>query len=201
MIYIANGAASAQREAEDVVKMATDTLVVGSGPVVSLRDKDALAIWNKNDEARIAVAEALGLKLHWLLEQNAPTAWINLLGLSLAGSELDLRYRHAVCNALADIVRDTVIIHGWRQWRLGEDHPATEEALAWLDAASALQKLFDWQKKGNKDERDYPDVDLPEFELAPSWMYLTGPPNRPKSRERPWEPFIVHGARWTHHEF
>jgi hypothetical protein len=51
-------------------------------------------------------------------------------------------------------------------------HPATKEALAWHRAASALQHLVDSRKKGDPMVRDYPEIDLPEFELAPSWVYL-----------------------------
>jgi hypothetical protein len=147
----------------------------------------------------------LGLKLYWLIEHNVPSYG----GLFAGGDE---RYYQAVCNALADIVRDTKIIYDWRQykldwheyrlsrqergidirssdfWRWGvnpdearlkweremlrDAHPATKEARAWYEAASALQKLVDWRKKGKENVRDYPEIDLPEFELAPSWVYL-----------------------------
>jgi hypothetical protein len=111
---------------------------------------------------------ALGLKLYWLIEQHVPPERANLFG-----TDPDERYDHAVCNALADILRDTRIIYVWRGYKLGKDHPATNEARAWHEAASALQNLVDSQKRDPETKRDFPDVDLPEFELAPSWVYLS----------------------------
>jgi hypothetical protein len=211
MIYIANSAASADREARYVVDALTAPLLVNFFMMHWFRGtieeyKTAISIWNASDEAaRRAVVDALGLKLYWLIEQNVSTDW------ALYGPDGDERYYRAVCNALADIVRDTKIIYQWRQYKLdwhqykldwhkkgieirGSDfmrwgtiweqsrlkwerrmlenaHPATREALAWHEAASALQKLVDYEKKDPM-VRDYPDVDLPEFELTPSWVYL-----------------------------
>jgi hypothetical protein len=140
--------------------------------------------------------------LYWLIEHNVPS-----FGGLLAGG--DERYYRAICNALADIVRDTKIIYQWRQYKLDrhqyqrdwehykanwvralkpgwEDHtppdwetyklikahPASKEAHAWHEAASALQELVDSRKRKDPTVRDYPEIDLPEFELAPSWVYL-----------------------------
>jgi hypothetical protein len=217
MIYAANGAESATWQAKDVIEIATrpwfENMIV---PWFGFRGTEeeyetALSTWKANDEASLAVVEALALKLYWLIEQNVPTTRTNLLG-----TDGDIRYRQAARNALADIVRDTRIIYDWRQYKidwqqyrirwqekngieirvsdflqfglsyeerkrarlnwerrmLKNAHPATREALAWLKAASALQKLVDPQKK-NRMVRDYPEIDLPEFELAPSWMYLS----------------------------
>jgi hypothetical protein len=215
MIYIANGAPSARLFAADVVMQATVPRLVLSSSVLFFRAtpeeyKSALSAWNSNEAARRAVTEALGLKLQWLEEQKVP--WVPRINLmELDG---DLRYHHAVCNALADIVRDTKIIHKWRQYKLDryqhrrdwqqfernytsksirarnpdweqhrpldwqiykleKEHPATKEARLWYEAASALQSLVDPQKRDPKTKRDYPEIDLPEFELAPSWVYLS----------------------------
>ena len=192
MIYIANDANSAVRQAQEEIEWATTPRVGHFGYFGTAKEvENALSLWNRNEEARVAVAEALGLKLSWLVKHNVPTVRLLLVGI-----DNDLRYLHAVSNALADIVRDTTIIQGWRQYRLGEDHRATAEALRWHETASALQKLADSHKKDPKTVRDYGDVDLPEFELTPSWMYLSGPPNRRKSRKLDGEPFVNTGAVW-----
>jgi Transposase DDE domain group 1 len=116
MIYVANGAPAADWLARDVVDAAAFPISVASGligfqfrgPIEEF--KNALSIWRRDPKARQAVADALGLKLHWLIEQNVPTERANLVGM-----HWDSRYYHAVCNALADIVRDTKVIHNWRQ--------------------------------------------------------------------------------------
>jgi hypothetical protein len=194
MIYIANGAPSAEWLVQNVL--------VAAIPPSSFRGimayrfqgtekeyEHAGRAWIRNDEARLAVVEALGLKLYWLIEQNVPTERRNLIGI-----DGDPRYYQAVCNALADIVRDTKIIHDWREYKLDRRqykrswnqhkldwdtyllrhaHQATKEAQAWHEAASALQKLVDSRKR-HPTVRGYPEIDLPEFELAPSWVYLSG---------------------------
>jgi hypothetical protein len=210
MIYIAKGALSVDWQARDVVWTAATPFLFNFFARTRFRGtieehQELVAIWNRNEEAHHAVVEALGMKLYWLIEQNVPTERTNRWE-----TDADPRYYQAVCNALADIVRDTKIIHDWREYKLdryqyerdwelyklnwvralkpgwedhrppdwemykiSNEHPATREARLWYEAATALQKLID-SKKRDPTVRDYPEVDLPEFELAASWVCLLG---------------------------
>jgi hypothetical protein len=123
----------------------------------------------ENTDGRVAVQTALALKLgdrklprpalehEWALHDPAVSA---------------LR------QAISDVRRDTQIIADWRSTHLGKEHAQTKIANAWVATAAAYNKIiFPAIERVTVPPR-YARIDLPHFELRPSWQWVprTTPP-------------------------
>jgi hypothetical protein len=127
------------------------------------RITESLDYLTENTDGRVAVETALALKL-----RGKP--------LPGGGSQDEWpRYDPAVSalrQAVSDVARDTQIIADWRSAHLGKEHAQTKIANAWAAAATVYDKIIFPHIETVTSPPRYPRIDLPHFELRPSWQWV-----------------------------